>query len=267
MAETELEHYGIKGMKWGQHKAKRAFVKDAKSSSTANIVFKQATSSPEFKRKLNAINNDPAFKGKDLSKDARLRSQYNGVVAKTFNQQLAATSISKTYNKDFNRAVVWQMNPNGQTMKATLVKPRTVKHEDDNATATEFPEFKITRDEKGFVVSFDVIEKSMKQSDDLANDFLEHYGIKGMHWGQRKSRSKPSASKPSSRQAQAKATRKKMGKRALIGVGTSVAATMLTSAAVNKAFAVSPLDPNHGSLGLKHVGQVLDKFGLLKLNS
>lgn len=126
MTTTEdiLAHHGVKGMKWGVRKARKqehkAWLKEAKSGDTATKVFQEAVRT--FNPVLAKINADPAFAGKDLNSDRRLRRDYDAVVSTIFNQHLQQASFNNTLNSAGDRAVVYQMTADGLHMRATEVK-------------------------------------------------------------------------------------------------------------------------------------------------
>lgn len=69
--------------------------------------------------------------------------------------------------------------------------------------------FGVTRDENGPIIEAELRETAMAQSADLGAEFLAHYGIKGMHWGQRTARPAPTAIAPSAKSVVPHGTKKK----------------------------------------------------------
>lgn len=196
-----LSHYGVKGMKWGKRNgevpanATRAQRKAANKESklaykdwkkevggekVANEIYQEATKS--FGPAIKVINNDPAFKGKDMTKTPRLARQYDQVISQTFNDHLAAASINRTMTNT-GRAMLYQFDRNVGMMRATEVQA-VFEHADD----AEYPEFVAEMDELGQIISLKrADEDPFLEQMDAAADFLSHYGVKGMKWGKRKS--------------------------------------------------------------------------------
>jgi hypothetical protein len=197
-APDSLMHYGVKGMHWGVHNGEigsdgtRSQRKAAKKESklaykdwkkevggekVADEIFQQALKT--FGPAVKAINNDPAFKGKDLTKDLRLQRQYDTVTSTVFNQHLAQASIDRT-TTNTGRAMIYQFDSTLGMMRAT--EHQMVVH----ANEEDYPEFVAEMDELGHIVSLrlDDGKPFIAQSD--SDDFFAHYGVKGMKWGVRK---------------------------------------------------------------------------------
>ena len=124
-----LEHYGVVGMKWGVHNgevragasrrerkaakkesklAYKAWKKEVGGEKVANEIFQTATKG--FNNDIKAINNDPAFKGKDLTSNPQLRRQYDRVISEQFITRLDYASIQSTMNNT-GRALIYQFDP------------------------------------------------------------------------------------------------------------------------------------------------------------
>lgn len=175
--EEFLEHYGTKGMKWGvRRKEHKTWLKQARSTETAAQVFNEAVRT--FDPVIKKINNDPLFKGKNLNEDRKLSRQYDEVVGTIFNQHLAQAS-AMTINKTHDRAVIYQFDRHTSRLIPTQVK--VAKHSVDG-----YPDFIAELDTNGFVIGISLNE--MKQSDMTTDvdEFLSHYGVKGMKWGVRR---------------------------------------------------------------------------------
>lgn len=163
----------------------KAWKKDATSSETANKVFQEAvkTSKPAFNR----LNNSPAFKGKDLTKDYALAREYDRQVSQMFNDHMMAASLKNTLNKNQDRFMMFQFDRSLGMMRATEMKRLDdVQHSDDEADG--FPNLRAVFNDLGHVVELIPVTEDdafFEQMDDAA-DFLEHYGVKGMKWGKRK---------------------------------------------------------------------------------
>jgi len=174
-----LEHYGVKGQKWGVRRARRREHKDwkakAKSPETANKVYQDAVKS--FTPVLEKLNKDPLFA--DINVNRASRRQYDAVVATIFNQHLVDAS-AQTFNPKTGRAMIYQMTPDGMHMRAIESKLVGVEH------AAGPPDIRLIRDVNGYVISCEV-EGSMTQSD-RARNFLAHHGVKGQRWGVRRTK-------------------------------------------------------------------------------
>ena len=223
-----LEHFGVKGMKWGvQNKdsgggssgsskptrgeskaAKKAdaeahkeWKKNASSAETANKVFQQALK--DFEPTMKIINNDANYKGKDLTaKENRgLARDYDATVGTLFSKQLAQTSIDVTMNEK-GRAYIYEFDRQTQLLRGR--EYQAILEQGDEKTA---PDYRATLDDLGHIVKLTLVDE------------LKHFGVKGMKWGVR--RENPGAKVPSADDARAAAEiRAKISQK---GAGTRVA--------------------------------------------
>ena len=177
IVEDFLQHYGKKGMKWGVRRQEhKAWLKEAKSPATAANVFNEAART--FDPVIKKINNDPMFKDKDLTKDRKLARQYDEVVNTVFNQHLVQAS-AMTLNKAQDRAVIYQLDRHNGLMRATEVK-RVAEH-----SVSDYPDFIAELDDNGFVIGVSLAEMKHDMTTGV-EEFLSHYGVKGMKWGVRR---------------------------------------------------------------------------------
>lgn len=199
--EDFLSHYGVRGMKWGVHNgtvrdgasrserkaakkasklAYKAWKKEVGGEKVANEIFQEAlkTSKPA----INRINNSSTFKGKDLTKDYALAREYDRKISETFNDHMATASLTRT-TTNTGRAMLYQFDRSLGMMRATEVQA-VFEHADDEA----YPDFVAEMDDLGQIVSIRRADEDefLEQMENAA-DFLEHYGVKGMKWGHRKS--------------------------------------------------------------------------------
>jgi hypothetical protein len=120
--EDFLEHFGKKGMKWGVRKDYKSWKKESTSAAAGQKVVDAAIKS--FQPDLKKINNDPMFKGKDLTKDKKLNRQYQELAAARFNDHLVTHSINQSATTMHGgRAVVWQMGlgPGGPRFRPVIM--------------------------------------------------------------------------------------------------------------------------------------------------
>ena len=225
--EDFLEHYGVKGMKWGvrrdlrgkvrpgsvvkKDRSETGFEKMSKPSNYANTyahrkralktVYKSAR--PKIKKGAKLLNESPAYKNKNLNENPTLKKKYNAEFSKMVGSQLNAASTLKghdltrnyvlnfEYNVDTSIAPKVTIKQNATMANRPIVKSearevRKLKHADEG-NGDEFP-VNVIYDELGHIIDMS-IDEPLEHSDINMDDFLEHYGVKGMKWGVRKDRS------------------------------------------------------------------------------
>lgn len=194
MSKAEVSHQGVKGMKWGVRKvdqlygkAERAagdrnFKRRANTADTAVGLVREARTG--LAKDLPEIN----ARHKDLAKTGG-KNQYLTTLSRIPAQKAYKKDIQDAFLKHLNAAADAKTNPSG-TKKYTIeaksatrwkVKLVDVAHADISDFEVE-PVF----DSDGFIIDVKLVEDTMTQTVELGADFVEHYGIRGMHWGQRK---------------------------------------------------------------------------------
>ena len=181
-----LEHFGVKGMKWGVRKSPEA--------KAAKAAKKVAKADAKFEKNAATINTYIAIHNKsadhfnahigEINKryDLDLNDQKNVEIARKYDAEvsvLARQSYEKAASSITNASgtrsyqVAWDRDGN------IMIGTKEVQQADSQV------KFIVTRDATGHVVS--IVPDSMAQSDEFVGEFLEHYGVKGMKWGVRKS--------------------------------------------------------------------------------
>lgn len=156
---------------------------------------------------IERLQRSPKYRGKNLKTDTELRKTYYQDVAKVTDSAYRK-SVKEVYGENFTgtksahyvndargpRIEVRDTHSGEVHSESPLPSMREIQKNRAAALAqsatTDFPdlEIELTLDNNGqisgvgFVKSSDV---SLSQSDicDLGAEFIEHYGIKGMHWG------------------------------------------------------------------------------------
>ena len=225
--EDFLEHFGVKGMKWGvrrdlrgkvrpgsvvkKDRSETGFEKMSKPSNYANtyahrkralkVVYKSAR--PKIKKGTRLLNQSPSYKDKNLNGNPTLKKKYNTEFSKMVESQLNAASTLKghdltknyvlnfEYNVDTSIAPKVTIKQNATMANRPIVKSearqvRKLKHADEG-DGDEFP-MNVVYDELGHIIDMS-FDEPLEHSDIDMDDFLEHYGVKGMKWGVRKDRS------------------------------------------------------------------------------
>lgn len=250
-----LEHYGVKGMKWGVRKdlkkartpkarkeylakkdskwlaktkdpkkasrvARRASREAKKLTKQLNRRYKKAG----YKLKGNPLRRTNINNKRNLAAKQQYETELKGILEFSLDRaahKVYKNSPSRLYqvnlkrNKDgtLKAEVAPRKNPKIDKQMAKLTRyhdkmdrrdeykkrreqQKKIKHSDvpeesDNIEDLIGLEFDLPVDEDGFVTNIDIpnlggedLEHSVKM--ELGEDFLEHYGVKGMKWGVRK---------------------------------------------------------------------------------
>lgn len=192
-----LQHYGIKGMKWGVRKDKGHEGESARTSKIARLDKKFEKRSGSLKtviaihnraaeltnkNDVDRINNKPQYKNADFSKDTPLRRKYYEEHQKAFLNNLEKAASEAGTNASGTRKYTILEGRDGDWDVVT----KEIVHADDEASFT----VNVKYDDSGRIVGIEMPS-------------LTHYGIKGMKWGVRRAdnASDSSSSTPASSDA------------------------------------------------------------------
>lgn len=197
-------------MKWGIRKEKaaagdkraqrqidkedRRFVRRASNDITIYKVYNEGARAYN-KNHLDRINNKAQYKNKDFTRDTPLRRKYYKEHHDAFIGELekaANTRVSRTGNLKLG-IVDRGIGADGRGLWDLSV--RDVKHADDIAARAV-----VTYDDRGHIVKIELVKTDMTQSDPV-EEFLEHFGVKGMKWGVRRAERRAASTSDDARSA------------------------------------------------------------------
>lgn len=190
-----IEHHGVKGMRWGVRKdrtrqdqghqgqkvsAKKIKKLDKKFENVPRNSYKlrfdihNEAAAMTNKNDVSRINNKPQYRNADFSKESPLRRRYYAEHQAAYIKNLETVAASKGTNASGTRKYTIHERPDGNWDVTTV----DVKHADGVDTMTVH----VTYDSKKKIVKVGV-PSTVQQADDFVDDFLQHFGVKGMKWG------------------------------------------------------------------------------------
>jgi|GEM_PF-1692670 hypothetical protein len=202
VAMSDLEHFGVKGMHWGQRKdttvtvngqtkqvsAKKADKLDKewnKNAASAETWVKiHNASADHFNAHIESLN---AKHSHDMSKEDWDKPDSWSPETKKY-----MTEVHNLSKEGLDKAVN-QLAPSptgkhkiGIVHGSQYGEWGLVLDEVKHATNNEVTWVKPKRNERGQIVSAEFKMNPMVHTEDLGAEFIEHFGVKGMRWGVRK---------------------------------------------------------------------------------
>jgi hypothetical protein len=135
------------------------------------------------KNDVERINNKPEYKGQDFTRDTPLRRQYYKEHQTAYIDNLERAAKEQGTNASGSKAYGILETENGWD-----VYLKDVKHDANDVVMS----VKVTYDNTGHIVSLSVVDPVVHTIDIF--EFLEHHGVKGMHWGIRNKKPRKSQS-------------------------------------------------------------------------
>ena len=203
-----LAHYGVKGMKWGVSR-------DGSGSSSGSSSSKTAVTPEEARGSATGaavrttlgyatgLRNSPKYKGKNLRDDAELRKEYDADVSAHFKRSMkhelkifairgaligGVVGLAAVFPPAFALLPIASSKSASRVLAGSPSNPSTfyVDEEMSHAARTAY-QVAVTEDSSGFITDMKVEKVEMAHSMDPVDNFLAHYGVKGMKWGVRRS--------------------------------------------------------------------------------
>ncbi len=199
-----IEHFGTKGMRWGVRKDKgnegrqaktkkidkldKKFEKNASSMKTF-IAINNKAANVSNTNDVPRINNKSQYKNQNFLKDSPLRQKYYKEHQDAFMKNLDAAATSFGTNASGTKKYSILESPDGTGWNVTTAD---VEHAESNNVIR----IKIIFDTLGHIISLepDESENLLNHNAETGKNFIEHYGVKGMQWGVRRSKKQLSRS-------------------------------------------------------------------------
>jgi 2'-5' RNA ligase len=221
-----IEHHGVKGMRWGVHRddVERAASSSPsklgaavrEASKFARDVEFEANTRPRKSEVHEDLETDSVAKEKVVEgaeKNFRKRD-LPGIkskpeyarASKLRNRLLHPTdAMTKAYRKEVRETYIRRLESTANEMKnASGTREYTIREKGGDLPTSKYYWEVSTReakhadgkdeplllevlmDDAGFITGTKPVTAEIKQAMDLGDHILEHYGVKGMHWGERK---------------------------------------------------------------------------------
>lgn len=178
-----LEHYGVKGMKWGTRKD-RKWAKNIYTTRSA-VKVHNAMAHRMNNGEIDKHNADPRWTGKNLNENPKLATLYYKEFAK-LQEKVYSQAVADVHgvSPSGSHRAVYVNDNNGPRIEIRDANARHV----DEVTEPDLV-IQIKQNALGQVEEINTAEEGIA-AHSAADEFLAHYGVKGMKWGQRKKSSR-----------------------------------------------------------------------------
>jgi hypothetical protein len=207
--DDAIEHFGVKGMRWGQRKTetvtvggKTKLVTPKKAAKLDSKWEKNQYTLPKALERHNAMADhvnarvgalNDKFKDHDFSKEDWGKPSSWSPKFKEYND-----AFGKLTEEGYHKAVAKEgLSPTGKKQTVVeghgdnlrvVVKNVAAKHAAIDSEDESFL-FRVSRNASGLITKVEPVEDSMAQTEELGAEFMEHHGVKGMKWGVSKAKS------------------------------------------------------------------------------
>lgn len=201
--EEYFEHFGVKGMKWGVRKDTRGqgltawMIKDGASKADMNGL-KRAIARVDGAARVGVHTTNQKYRGVNLRTDAKARKKYNAEINQVFKRQYpkglemfgiysvasTAVAVAPAIGLPVSVALIITRSRQFKNERAAVLAQSDAMASEDEFTIM----FDFVLDVNGLIEDIvprdpDILEHSLEMT---AEEFLAHYGVKGMRWGVRR---------------------------------------------------------------------------------
>lgn len=187
----DILHFGVKGMKWGVRNDDSGSSKPAKEDvkwarkqiSMNNMIDVMNTAASRSGPLVEKINSKPAYKDADFSQPSALRAKYYEEHRAGYQKALNDVAKERGNNSPGGRYRLEIVVENVGSYPSFYIYDNTIAHSTFDGKLQLIPKYS----PRGHIVGYEKTDEVLEQSGTTTEDFLAHFGIKGMKWGVRRS--------------------------------------------------------------------------------
>lgn len=179
--EDFLEHYGVKGMKWGVRRADKKWQKNIYSTKGAIAVHNNVADRMN-NGGLDKLNSNPRYKNVNMfdPKNSKISREYYSAYEKMA-EQFTKEAIAQVHGTNPSGTMKAVLDTSDSQWKVSVIQI-DVEHAEEK---TKKVVFEVDHDDNGMITNTANVAEDLEMSA-FTDDFLSHYGVKGMKWGVRR---------------------------------------------------------------------------------